>query len=119
MQKLKMLASDMAAFILGTLILNRAGVGMTGRVGGKIALVTGGASGLGKSTAELLVAEGARVAITDIDVDAGRAVAGSIGENAMFLRHDVTDEDQWKMVLRDVVGAFGGLHILVNSAGIS
>jgi 3(or 17)beta-hydroxysteroid dehydrogenase len=92
---------------------------MTGRVGGKIALVTGGASGLGKSTAELLVAEGARVAITDIDVDAGRAVAGSIGENAMFLRHDVTDEDQWKMVLRDVVGAFGGLHILVNSAGIS
>ena len=92
---------------------------MAGRVNGKIALVTGGASGLGKATAELLAREGARVAITDIDEAAGRAVADSLGGGALFLPHDVTDEDQWIAVLRDVVDCFGGLHILVNSAGIS
>ena len=99
------------------------GTGMTGRVKGKVALVTGGASGLGKSTAELLVAEGARVAVTDIDEAAGRAVVDHINESnaasAIFLRHDVTDEDQWKSALRDVTESFGGLHILVNNAGIS
>jgi len=96
---------------------------MTGRVKGKVALVTGGASGLGKSTAELLVAEGARVAVTDIDEAAGRAVVDRVNANsaasAIFLRHDVTDEDQWKSALRDVTESFGGLHILVNNAGIS
>ena len=96
---------------------------MTGRVKGKVALVTGGASGLGKSTAELLVAEGARVAVTDIDEAAGRAVVdrvnASSAASAIFLRHDVTDEDQWTSVLRDVTESFGGLHILVNNAGIS
>ena len=99
------------------------GTGMTGRVKGKVALVTGGASGLGKSTAELLVAEGARVAVTDIDEAAGRAVVdrvnASSAASAIFLRHDVTDEDQWTSVLRDVTESFGGLHILVNNAGIS
>jgi 3(or 17)beta-hydroxysteroid dehydrogenase len=96
---------------------------MTGRVKGKVALVTGGASGLGKSTAELLVAEGARVAVTDIDEAAGRAVVdrvnASSAASAIFLRHDVTDEDQWTSVLRDVTESFGGLNILVNNAGIS
>jgi 3(or 17)beta-hydroxysteroid dehydrogenase len=98
-------------------------ISMTGRVKGKVALVTGGASGLGKSTAELLVAEGARVAVTDIDEAAGRAVVDRVNASspasAIFLRHDVTDEDQWTSVLRDVTESFGGLHILVNNAGIS
>jgi NAD(P)-dependent dehydrogenase (short-subunit alcohol dehydrogenase family) len=91
---------------------------MVGRVQGKIALVTGGASGLGKCSAELLVREGARVAVTDVNEAGGAAVAEALGDAAIFLRHDVTSEDDWKRVLAATRDAFGGLNILVNSAGI-
>ncbi|NKB59868.1 MAG: glucose 1-dehydrogenase [Alphaproteobacteria bacterium] len=91
---------------------------MVDRVAGKVALVTGGASGLGKESALLFAREGARVVVTDINEEGGRAVAEEIGDAAIFLRHDVTREDQWIDAIRQTVDAFGGLHILLNSAGI-
>lgn len=90
-----------------------------GRVAGKAALITGGASGLGKATAELLAQEGARVAIADINGAAGRAAAEAIGEAAIFVPLDVTDEAQWIAAIRQTLDAFGKLNILVQSAGIA
>ena len=91
---------------------------MPGRIEGKAALITGAASGLGKATAELFVREGARVAIADVNEAAGRAVAAALGDSAIFVRLDVTDEAQWVAGLEAARAAFGGLHILVQSAGI-
>jgi len=99
---------------------------MTGRVSGKVALVTGGASGLGRESALLFAHEGARVAVTDINEEGGRAVVAEINQAfgddsapaALFLAHDVTDEDAWIAVIARTVDAFGGLNILLNSAGI-
>ncbi len=91
---------------------------MADRIAGKVALVTGGASGLGCESARLFVEEGGRVAITDINEEGGRAVAAEIGDAAIFLPHDVTSEEQWVNVVQQTVAAFGGLNILVNSAGI-
>lgn len=91
---------------------------MTDRVAGKVALVTGGASGLGRESALLFAREGAKVAVTDINEAGGRAVAAEIGEAAIFLPLDVTQEDQWIDVTQKTVAAFGGINILLNSAGI-
>lgn len=92
-----------------------------GRVDGKIALVTGGAVGIGKATAELLAAEGAKVAVTDINVEAGRSAVAQIndqGYDAAFFEHDVADEDQWRDVVAQVQDTFGAPDVLVNNAGI-
>lgn len=92
-----------------------------GRVDGKIALVTGGAVGIGKATAELLAAEGAKVAVTDINVEAGRSTVAQIndqGYDAAFFEHDVADEDQWRDVVAQVQDTFGAPDVLVNNAGI-
>jgi 3(or 17)beta-hydroxysteroid dehydrogenase len=89
-----------------------------GRVDGKVAIVTGGASGMGKADAVLLAREGARVVIADLNETDGQAVAQSIGESALFLRLDVRDEDNWKSVIAATVETFGGLDILVNNAGM-
>ena len=91
---------------------------MAGRVAGKTALITGGASGLGLSTARLMVREGAKVAITDVQKDKGEAAARELGANAIFLEHDVSDEKRWGEVVDETVRRFGGLNVLVNSAGI-
>ncbi len=88
------------------------------RVADKIALVTGGASGIGRATARLLAAEGARVAVSDINVEGARATAADIGNGAFAFEHDVTGETSWKNVLAEAERQLGGLHILVNSAGI-
>ncbi|MDE3115383.1 MAG: glucose 1-dehydrogenase [Pseudomonadota bacterium] len=94
----------------------------TGRVAGKIALITGGAQGLGEAAARMLAREGARVAITDVNLKGAEAVAASINEThrgaAIALAHDVTSEDGWVRVLAETEKAFGGLHVLVNNAGI-
>ncbi|MDZ7782540.1 MAG: glucose 1-dehydrogenase [Halioglobus sp.] len=89
-----------------------------GRVEGKVALVTGAASGMGRADAVLLAAEGARVVVADLNEADGQAVAESIGEHAVFMRLDVTDEDNWRDVIARTVEAFGRLDILVNNAGM-
>jgi NAD(P)-dependent dehydrogenase (short-subunit alcohol dehydrogenase family) len=89
-----------------------------GRVEGKVALVTGAASGIGRATAQMLVAEGARVMLTDVQDELGAQVAAAIGSNARYRHHDVTSEDAWIATVAATVEAFGGLDILVNNAGI-
>lgn len=89
-----------------------------GRVAGKIAIVTGGASGMGKADAILLAQEGASVVVADLNEKAGQEVAASIGDAATFMRLDVSDEDNWKTVIAAIVEQFGRLDILVNNAGM-
>lgn len=89
------------------------------RVAEKIALVTGAAQGLGEVASRMLVKEGAMVALTDINFEGVQSVADSLGDAAIAIKHDVTDEAQWKKVLMETVDYFGGLNILVNNAGIS
>jgi 3(or 17)beta-hydroxysteroid dehydrogenase len=83
---------------------------------GKVALVTGGASGIGRSIAERFAADGARVVISDIQTALGQAVAAE--RHFEFFPHDVVDESQWAEVMRRIKASCGGLHILVNNAGI-
>ena len=89
-----------------------------GRVHGKVALVTGGARGIGAASARLLAAEGAQVLISDLDVEAGQDLAAEIGPTAAFIRHDVSSEDQWRQAIDHVRERYGRLDILVNNAGI-
>lgn len=91
------------------------------RVKGKVALVTGGAGGIGRATSRLLAVEGAKIAVTDLDEAGGTAVAAEItkaGGEAIFLRHDVTQEAEWERVIAAVKGRFGALNIVVNNAGV-
>jgi 3(or 17)beta-hydroxysteroid dehydrogenase len=85
---------------------------------GKVVIVTGAAMGIGEATVRLLACEGAKVMISDINEEKGRAVAGSIGENALFVRHDVSDEAQWIATIKKTLSVFGCLDVLVNNAGI-
>jgi 3alpha(or 20beta)-hydroxysteroid dehydrogenase len=89
-----------------------------GRLDGKVAIVTGGARGQGEAEVRLFAAEGAKVVVADVLVDEGRAVADSLGDSAVFLRHDVSREDDWEAVVNLATERFGGLDVLVNNAGI-
>ncbi len=89
-----------------------------GRLDGKVAIVTGGARGQGEAEVRLFVAEGAKVIVADVLVDAGKAVAESLGDNAVFLRHDVSREEDWEAAINLATERFGGLDVLVNNAGI-
>jgi NAD(P)-dependent dehydrogenase (short-subunit alcohol dehydrogenase family) len=87
-------------------------------VAGKVALVTGAASGLGRAAAIRLAAEGASVVVTDIDTAGGETVARSIGDRAGFIALDTRDESQWVAAIAETVARFGRLNVLVNNAGI-
>jgi NAD(P)-dependent dehydrogenase (short-subunit alcohol dehydrogenase family) len=92
-----------------------------GQVDGKIALVTGGASGIGAACAATLARERATVVISDIDDPRGTALVSEIGNaggQAFYLSHDVTDEQRWQQVVADIEQRFGRLDILVANAGI-
>lgn len=91
---------------------------MTDRVRNKVALVTGGASGVGRATVRMLAAEGAKVVITDIDQVAGEALARELGGEACFMHHDAASEADWDRVMASVIERHGRLDILVNNAGI-
>lgn len=84
----------------------------------KIALVTGGGSGLGKADCERMAEEGAVVYITDINIDAAEAVAEAIGGRSVAMRHDVANEDDWIAVYASIEREHGKLDILVNNAGV-
>jgi 3alpha(or 20beta)-hydroxysteroid dehydrogenase len=84
----------------------------------KIAIITGGARGQGAATAELFVAEGARVLIGDVLDDRGSALAKDLGSAATYIHLDVSDEASWEAAMQEVTRLHGGLDILVNNAGI-
>src|SRR5712675_226806 len=94
---------------------------MTGRLEGKIALITGAGSGMGRAAAELFAAEGARVVIADVVDDAGKtaveAVCGAGGE-ATYVHADVSKWDDCVTMVRAATETFGGLHVLYNNAGV-
>jgi NAD(P)-dependent dehydrogenase (short-subunit alcohol dehydrogenase family) len=92
-----------------------------GRVADKIALITGGASGIGRATAELMAHEGATVVLSDLQDAAGDEAVAAItaaGGQAQYHHHDVTDEADWKKILATVLADHGRLDILVNNAGV-
>src|SRR5688572_18902272 len=88
-----------------------------GRVEGKIALVTGGAVGLGEAMVRLLAREGAVVIVTDIQDAEGEAVANSI-PGALYLHHDVSKEEDWQRVVQTARDKFGSVDVVVNNAGV-
>jgi NAD(P)-dependent dehydrogenase (short-subunit alcohol dehydrogenase family) len=89
---------------------------MADRLHGKVALVTGGASGIGAATARIFAREGARVVVTDIQDDKGRAVAKEI--DGAYLRHDTSNEAQWSETIAAVLKRHGRLDVLMNNAGV-
>lgn len=86
---------------------------------GKVAVVTGGAGGLGEGLVRRFVAEGGRVVFGDVDADRGAALAAELGDSARFLTADVTDLDQISALVSAAVENFGALHVMVNNAGVS
>lgn len=89
-----------------------------GRLDGKVAVITGGASGIGEGTVRRFVEEGARVVIADIQDEPGRALAASLGAVATFVHTDVTDEDHVARAVDTAVSSFGRLDVMFNNAGI-
>ncbi|MGZ5397124.1 MAG: SDR family NAD(P)-dependent oxidoreductase [Mycobacterium sp.] len=92
---------------------------MTDELAGKVAIVTGGASGLGEGLARRFAAEGAKVLIGDVDTDSGATLGADIGANALFVEADVSDVEQVSGLVSTAVDRFGGLHVMVNNAGVS
>ncbi|MEE4298034.1 MAG: SDR family oxidoreductase [Pseudomonadales bacterium] len=90
-----------------------------GRVQDKVCIVTGAAQGLGAADARLLVAEGARVVLTDVNADGGAALAEELGDAASFIAQDVSDEASWPALVEQVTAEHGRLDVLVNNAGIA
>lgn len=83
-----------------------------------VALVTGGASGLGEASVMDLVKKGARVAIVDVDAEKGEKLAANIGDNAIFVKTDVTSEADVRQVIQNTINAFGKINVVINCAGV-
>ena len=91
---------------------------MDKRLSDKVVLITGAARGQGEAEARLFVAHGAKVVLTDVLDEEGEKVAADIGDDAMFLHHDVQSEEEWKNVSAQTIEHFGTITVLVNNAGI-
>ncbi len=91
---------------------------MVAKLTGRTALVTGGASGIGRACVEVLAREGAHVVVTDIQDHKGEVLVAGLGASATYLHHDVTSEEAWADIIADVGRTRGRLDILVNNAGI-
>lgn len=89
------------------------------RLEGKVAIITGGARGMGEAHAKLFVEHGAKVVITDVLENEGTALAESLGQDAIFIKHDVTSENEWREVVEIAEKRFGNITVLVNNAGIA
>lgn len=92
---------------------------MSALLAGKVAVITGGAGGIGRATAELFVAEGAKVVIADVADAAGNALAASLGTSAVYQHCDVGVEEDVESAIQRAVSRFGGLDVMFNNAGIS
>lgn len=88
------------------------------RLEGKVAIVTGGAQGMGAATVRLFASEGARVAIADVAEEKGRALAAELGDKAIFVRLDVRSEAEWTAAVAATVSAFGKVDVLINNAAV-
>ena len=89
------------------------------RLADKVAIITGGAAGMGEAHVRRFIDEGAKVVLTDVNAEKGQALAEKLGDNALFIEHDVTDEAGWEKVVATAEETFGPVNILVNNAGIS
>lgn len=89
------------------------------RLEGKVAIITGGAQGMGAAHATLFVNEGAKVVLTDLNEEKGLKLAEDLGENAVFVKQNVASESDWAAVISKAEEAFGPVNILVNNAGIT
>ena len=89
------------------------------RLDGKVAIITGGARGMGAAHAKRFLEEGAKVVITDILEKEGTAMASELGGNIKFMKHDVTKASEWEQVITETESAFGPVSVLVNNAGIA
>ena len=92
---------------------------MTQELAGKVAIVTGGASGIGRATVELFAAEGAKVVLADVNDAQGEALAAGLGSSVLYMRTDVSQREQVQALVDFAIERFGGLHIMFNNAGIS
>jgi NAD(P)-dependent dehydrogenase (short-subunit alcohol dehydrogenase family) len=88
------------------------------RLDGKVALITGGGSGMGKVASELFASEGAQVVLTDVNDEAGEATATAIGDRARYVHADVSEESEAEAMVRAAVDTFGRLDVLYNNAGV-
>ncbi len=89
------------------------------RMEGKVAIITGAAQGMGAAHARRLVEEGAKVVLTDLNEEKGQATAAELGENALFVKQNVTSAEDWAKVVEEAEKAFGKVDVLVNNAGIT
>ena len=89
------------------------------RLEGKVAIITGAAQGMGAAHAQEFIKQGAKVVLTDLNEEKGSALAAELGENALFIKQDVTSEQGWADVVAQAEEKFGPVNVLVNNAGIS